>query len=101
MLPNIVSQPRKKIYGKYTTAVINSWISGDDQTLKENANAIEEEVVKNSIKLTDDNSDSYPQSRYSMFTDYIADIDYLFNLSEISLFREYLQILLDLLFFMT
>ena len=72
-----------KTYGKYTTALLNSWINVGDKELDEKKDVLEEQVINNSIELTDSNSDSYPQSRYSMFTDYIADIDYLFNLTEI------------------
>ena len=84
-------------YGKYTTALLNSWINGEDKELDEKKDALEGQVINNSIELTDSNSDSYPQSRYSMFTDYIADIDYLFNLCEIlyKSISQYLKCCLD------
>ena len=72
----------KRLGDNYTNASLDSFLN-DNESIKQRERTIKEQLVANSIQLTDNNSDAYPQSRYSMFTDYIADIDYLFNLSNI------------------
>lgn len=62
-------------YDDYFSAMINSWINDDEA---------EYEIVKNKLinkmrEKINTNKDSYPQSRYSVFTEYIADTTFLIN----------------------
>lgn len=75
ILIRLAERLKLKEYYDYSCEMINCWLN-DDQTKYERLKTILINKMKEEINK---NKDAYPQSRYSVFTEYIADTKFLIN----------------------
>ena len=66
----------------YQQALIYDWIN-DTSVTHEKLTTEKERIIELTKNIVAENDDAYPQSRYGMFTTYVADLDFLYNLSRI------------------
>lgn len=63
-------------FGEYRSKQIESWVT-DDET---EVDLSKEKLLQKIKEKVNDNKSAYPESRYGMFTTYIADLNFLANL---------------------